>query len=324
MKGIDLVEYSKPVLGKKYLNWNTMRNFLNSYEYRNKIESSKGLSINFIIDHFTSLHLDGLIWLLLIGDKLLTQGNQLFLTLPTDKNQLKYIKSLNFLNAWTKDFFITNKSSLESVEEYQKLIGLDIQRITDLTLHDFINVSSSYIKSPEFSNQIITGIIPIGGTFLRGVNAYSAALSELPENIVEHSGKEINRGWGYAGMSKSGKKVNICIADRGIGFLESFKSKGINVSNDEEAIREALLWGYRNKGRVKGRGIFETIKFMGETGGYIMIRSGNAEGNLKIKKKIYNDEKVKSLIENDMKIYTLPIYFPGVQYSILLDLPEEK
>jgi len=323
---INLLNYSKPIKGKYYLNWETWRNFLKSSEYK-KIESSTNLSINFTMDGFTLINLDGLIWLLLIGDKLHSQERRLFLTLPNDQGQLRYIKGFDFWKLAKDSFLITNLSSLDSIELRSYTYSM-IEKVNNDTLNgrflDEILISIKGLLDESLTKAGQGGISNLGQIGLKERDeVYYSALRELSKNVVEHSSRETKKGWGYSGIAHSGDKINLCIVDNGIGFLSSLKNKEIIVSNDEMAIEEAFLYGYKNREKLKGKGIFDVLTLIRKIGGSIMIRSGTGEGNLKIEKGTINPEEIKSLIEN-MEPYPLPTNFPGVQYRILLNPPLEK
>ena len=315
-KKVDLYEYSDRIEGKSYLNWNTFRNFINSLEYSKIDSSTKNLSIIFMIDRFTLLNLDGLIWLLLIGNRFRSKGHVLTLALPKDKEQLAYIKNLDF-QILANNLFEINPSYLDNIEKSGPSSA--IKEVDSNSLDTFVKFIDGYL------GKILTqsgagGISNIGPIADLGRKRYYKSLVELSKNVVEHSGKEAKRGQGYAGIALSGKKINLCVVDNGIGFLSSLKNKEVDVKNDGEAIKEAFKYSYNNREALKGIGIFTVVKLIGEIGGNIRIRSGVKETQLRIMKDTATDEKINKLIE-EMKFSTLKHNFPGVQYDILFNRP---
>ena len=315
-KKVDLYEYSDRIEGKSYLNWDTFRNFINSPIYSEIDSSTKNLSIIFMIDRFTLLNLNGLIWLLLIGNRFRSKGHVLALALPKDEEQLAYIKNLDF-QILANNLFEINPSYLDNIEKINPLSV--IKEVDNNSLDNFVSSIDGYL------GEILTqsgagGISNLGPRAELERRRYYKSIVELSKNVVEHSGKEAKRGQGYAGIALSGKKINLCVVDNGIGFLSSLGKKGVNVNNDEDAIREAFKYSYSNRQALKGIGIFTVLKLIGEIGGNIRIRSGVKETQLRIMKDTATDEKINKLIE-EMKFSTLKHNFPGVQYDILFNRP---
>lgn len=324
MESIILKNFAKPTKeGKYYLNWSNCRNFISKkWDKLSKLENSV---IRFDLEGFDFINLDGLIWLLLIGE-ILHNNNYLILNLPRDKQLLKYMKSVGFHQIAAEIFDIYPKFYIEEVEEYKLSKGIRIEKVSSVNLQNVQKNFHRFIESKDFYKML--NIAYTGQISWEYIPYLVLIISELLSNIVEHSGKTLNTGEGYAGMFVSGQKINIIVADAGVGFTKGLKRKEIIVKSSEEAIKKAFLFRYyKNKTKVEGKGIFEALKCIRKLGGSVRIGSENAEGNLSMKGRLYEekneDEKLKQIIEKELKSYSRR-YFPGVQYSILLDLPERR
>ena len=111
----------------------------------------------------------------------------------------------------------------------------------------------------------------------RAINGFIVALSEVCQNIIEHSENK-----GFVGIQKYRFKsmnknvVQIAVMDIGIGFRKSLASR-FKLKSDSEAIEKALLQGasrYEDEGR--GHGLASVRRFVNQWNGRISIRSGTA------------------------------------------------
>lgn len=111
----------------------------------------------------------------------------------------------------------------------------------------------------------------------RAINGFIVALSEVCQNIIEHSENK-----GFVGIQKyryqslNRNIVKIAVMDVGIGFRKSLSSR-FRLKNDLEAIDKALLHGasrYEDEGR--GHGLAGVRKFVTQWQGKLSIRSGTA------------------------------------------------
>lgn len=141
----------------------------------------------------------------------------------------------------------------------------------------------------------------------RAINGFIVALSEICQNIVEHSENK-----GFVGIQKYrfpglGKNiVKIAVMDAGIGFRKSLSSR-FKLRGDLEAIEKALLHGAsRHEDEGRGHGLAAVRRFVGQWQGRLSIRSGTARLSL-IPKWARGRERELSLTN-----------FPGSQINIIL------
>jgi anti-sigma regulatory factor (Ser/Thr protein kinase) len=141
----------------------------------------------------------------------------------------------------------------------------------------------------------------------RAINGFIVALSEVCQNIIEHS-----ETTGYVGIQKyrfqSLRKnvVKIAVMDVGIGFRKSLSSR-FKLKGDLEAIDKALLHGasrYEDEGR--GHGLAAVRRFVEQWQGKLSIRSGTARLSI-IPPWARGREQERNLIP-----------FPGSQINIIL------
>ncbi len=111
----------------------------------------------------------------------------------------------------------------------------------------------------------------------RAINGFIVALSEVCQNIIEHSENK-----GFVGVQKyryqslNKNIVKIAVMDVGIGFRKSLSSR-FKLRSDIEAIDKALLHGasrYEDEGR--GHGLAAVRRFVDQWQGKLSIRSGTA------------------------------------------------
>jgi anti-sigma regulatory factor (Ser/Thr protein kinase) len=141
----------------------------------------------------------------------------------------------------------------------------------------------------------------------RAINSFIVALSEICQNIIEHSENK-----GFVGIQKyryqsiNKNVVKIAVMDVGIGFRKSLSHR-FRLKNDLEAIDKALLQGasrYEDEGR--GHGLAGVRKFVNQWQGKLSIRSGTARVSL-IPPWSRGREQERNLT-----------FFPGSQINILL------
>jgi anti-sigma regulatory factor (Ser/Thr protein kinase) len=115
----------------------------------------------------------------------------------------------------------------------------------------------------------------------KAVNGFIVALSEVCQNIVEHSENK-----GFVGIQKYrfpklGRNiVKIAVMDSGIGFRKSL-SRRFRLRSDLEAIEKALLHGAsRHEDEGRGHGLAAVKRFVDQWRGKFSIRSGTARLSL--------------------------------------------
>ncbi|MBW1614864.1 MAG: sensor histidine kinase [Deltaproteobacteria bacterium] len=217
----------------------------------------------------------GMVALLEIGEIYKPKANRKILYLPESEEVLKYLERMDFFKIAPK-YFIFEPSKPKISEKYLRSSYSDV-----LTRH---------LKYDE-----------------RTINGFIVSLSEVCQNIIEHSKTK-----GFVGIQKYhfqnlGKNVvKIAVMDTGIGFRKSL-SERFSLKSDLHSIEEALIHGasrYTDKGR--GHGLAAVRRFVNEWNGKISIRSGTAKLSI-IPEWAWGKEKEYNLT-----------HFPGAQINILL------
>ncbi len=141
----------------------------------------------------------------------------------------------------------------------------------------------------------------------RAVNGFIVALSEVCQNIIEHSGNT-----GFVAIQKyyfrkiTRNVVKIAVMDSGIGFKQSL-SKRIEIENDLDAIDKALFHAVsRHADKGRGHGLAAVRRFVREFNGKLSIRSGRARLSI-IPQWSWGRRKESALA-----------YLPGAQINIML------
>jgi Histidine kinase-, DNA gyrase B-, and HSP90-like ATPase len=169
--------------------------------------------------------------------------------------------------------------------------------------HSSPDLSEKYQRSPD--SDVLLEITPIEKS--NDINGFIVALSEVCQNIIEHS-----ETTGYVGIQKyryqsmNKNIVKIAVMDVGIGFRKSLSHR-FKLKGDLDAIDHALLHGasrYEDEGR--GHGLAAVRRFVEQWQGKLSIRSGTARLSI-IPTWARGMEQERNLIS-----------FPGSQINIML------
>jgi anti-sigma regulatory factor (Ser/Thr protein kinase) len=114
----------------------------------------------------------------------------------------------------------------------------------------------------------------------KAINGFIVALSEICQNIVEHSENKGFVGIQKYRLSQGRNIVKIAVMDAGIGFRRSLSSR-ITLRADIDAIEQALLHGAsRHEDEGRGHGLAAVKRFVEQWQGRLSIRSGTARLSL--------------------------------------------
>ncbi|OHB34264.1 MAG: hypothetical protein A2Y09_02665 [Planctomycetes bacterium GWA2_39_15] len=244
----------------------------------------------------------GMIGLLEIGELLKSKGIQKTLYLPESEEVLKYLERMDFFR-FAGGYFTLKPSQPQISEKYLRNQSSDVLlEITPIEKSDDIHFIVGKVK--ERAQSILTKHLHYDE---RAINGFIVALSEVCQNIIEHSETKGFVGiqkYHFQGMNKN--IVKIAVMDIGIGFRMSL-SERFSLKDDLEAIEKALLHGasrYAEKGR--GHGLAAVRRFVNQWNGKLSIRSGTAKLSI-IPQWAWGKEREFHLA-----------YFPGSQVNILL------
>ena len=244
----------------------------------------------------------GMVGLLEIGELLKSKGVQKTLYLPESEEVLKYLERMDFFR-FASGYFKLVPPDPQLSEKYLRSSYSDVLlEITPIEKSDDIHFIVGRVK--ERAQSILTKHLHYDE---RAINSFIVALSEICQNIIEHSETK-----GFVGIQKyhfqkiSKNVVKIAVMDIGVGFRKSL-SERFSLKDDLEAVDKALLHGasrYTEKGR--GHGLAAVRRFVNQWNGKLSIRSGTAKLSI-IPQWAWGKEKELNLT-----------HFPGTQVNILL------
>jgi len=248
----------------------------------------------------------GMVGLLEAGELLkLAQGKEDYnktILLPKTEEVLKYLERMDFFR-FAGEYFRLEPLAIEISEKYYRNSYSDVLlEITPIERSDDIHFIVSRVK--DRAETILSNHL---GYDHQAINGFIVALSEVCQNIIEHSETK-----GFVGIQKyhfqnMGKNiVKIAVMDTGIGFRKSLSDRFL-FKSDIQAIEKALFHGasrYTDEGR--GHGLAAVRRFVKQWNGRLSIRSGTAKLSI-VPEWARGKEKEISLT-----------HFPGSQINIML------
>jgi anti-sigma regulatory factor (Ser/Thr protein kinase) len=215
----------------------------------------------------------GMVGLLEMGELSKKEERLRSLNLPESEEVLKYLERMDFLK-YAGKYFNLNPSKPDLLEKYLRSTFTDVLlEITPIEKSDDIHFIVGKVK--ERSQTILATHLNYDEYT---INGFIVALSEVCQNIIEHSEYK-----GFVGIQKyrfqnmNKNVVKIAVMDVGIGFRKSL-SERFQLKTDIDAIEKGLLHGasrYSDKGR--GHGLSSVRRFVKQWDGKFSIRSGTAK-----------------------------------------------
>lgn len=244
----------------------------------------------------------GMVGLLEIGELLKSEGVKKPLLLPESDEVIKYLERMDFFR-FAGECFSLEPAKPQISEKYKRSSYSDVLlEITPIEKSDDIHYIVGRVK--KRANAILKKHLHYDENT---INGFIVALSEVCQNIIEHSETK-----GFVGIQKyhfqnlNKNVVKIAVMDIGIGFKKSL-SERFSLKDDAEAIEKGLMQGasrYADEGR--GHGLAAVRRFVNQWNGKISIRSGTARLSI-IPEWSWGREKEEGLI-----------HFPGAQINIML------
>jgi len=262
------------------------------------------LSQREVIDLRNVIFIDpyGMVGVLEAGRYLLSCNQRRTILLPESEDVLKYLERMDFFR-FADDYFNVVSEKPAISDKYLRSFFSDVLlEITQISKSDDIHFIAGRVR--KRAHKILTTHLHYDD---RAIDGFIVALSEVCQNIIEHSGNT-----GYVGIQKyhfkkiSRNVVKIAVMDLGIGFQRSL-SERVPVNNDIDAMEKALLQGvsrYEDIGR--GHGLAAVRRFVNQWSGKLSIRSGTAKLSL-IPEWTWGKERESGLT-----------FFPGAQINIML------
>ncbi len=211
----------------------------------------------------------GMVGLLEIGELCMLEDVKKTVLLPRSPEVLRYLERMDFFTHARRYFSLDPMQPPSSVSGGDSDVLLEItpiQRANDI--HFIVGrveerAQSILARHLRYDEKAVAGFI--------------VALSEICQNIVEHSENK-----GFVGIQKYrypslGKNiVKIAVMDAGIGFRRSLAAR-FKLASDIDAIDKALLHGAsRHEDEGRGHGLAAVRRFVAQWQGRLSIRSGTA------------------------------------------------
>jgi anti-anti-sigma regulatory factor/anti-sigma regulatory factor (Ser/Thr protein kinase) len=250
----------------------------------------------------------GMVGILEFGCYLRSMGKEVILRLPRSEDVPKYLERMDFFR-FRPRLFVLDPPFLDLTAKYHRSIASDVLlEITPIEKSDDIHFIVDRVR--DRAGSILEAHLHYDE---RAIHHFIVALSEVCQNILEHS-----QNVGYVGIQKyfyakslAKNVVKIAVMDLGIGIKNSLTPRFSSVYgekwSDLLAIERALLHGasrYEDVGR--GHGLTAVRKFVRKWNGKISIRSGTAKLSL-----------LPSWEKGSRRLSGIP-FFPGTQISLVL------
>jgi anti-sigma regulatory factor (Ser/Thr protein kinase) len=107
------------------------------------------------------------------------------------------------------------------------------------------------------------------------LKALEWSINEITDNVLVHAHSPNGGLVQLTAMKK--KTVEFVVCDRGIGIPRSFKSSGVDLGSDVQALSKAIEQGVtRDKSVGQGNGLYGSYRIAVKSGAHFSVHSGNA------------------------------------------------
>lgn len=244
----------------------------------------------------------GMVGILEAGRLYHSRGMGKVLLLPESENVLRYLERMDFFK-YAERYYHLGPGKPDLPDKFFRSSQSDVLlEITPIENSDDIHFIVGSVK--KRAHTILEKHLHYDEN---AINGFIVALSEVCQNIIEHS-----ENTGFVGIQKyhfqklDMNVVKIAVMDLGIGFRESL-SERIPAVSDIDAIEKALLHGVsRHRDEGRGHGLKAVRQFVKKWNGKISIRSETAKLSI-IPDWCRGREREKNLV-----------VFPGAQINIML------
>jgi anti-sigma regulatory factor (Ser/Thr protein kinase) len=244
----------------------------------------------------------GIVGVLEAGRLYQSRGIRRELIIPRSEDVLRYMERMDFFR-YAGRYYIIRPGRPNLSSRYLRRASSDVLlEITPIEESDDIHFIVDRVR--DRARSILQKHLNYDE---KTVSGFIVALSEICQNIIEHSDNI-----GFVGIQKyrfsklEKNVVKIAVMDLGRGFRASL-SERIHVSSDCEAIEKAMYHAVsRHSDRGRGLGLAAVRKFVSDCNGRLSIRSGSARLSM-LPDWSWGRERETGLRE-----------FPGAQIGIML------
>ncbi|HEY6010236.1 MAG TPA: ATP-binding protein [Nitrospirota bacterium] len=218
----------------------------------------------------------GMLGLLEIGELCMLEDVRKTIMLPRSGEVLAYLERMDFFTHARRYFSLAHPQYEPPAQKNRNKESDVLLEITPVERSNDIHAIVGTVR--DRAQAILERHLRYDD---RAINSFIVALSEVCQNIIEHSE---NRG--FVGIQKyrfqklSKNVVRIAVMDVGVGFRKTLSGR-FSLRSDREAIEKALLHGasrYADEGR--GHGLAAVRRFVSQWNGSLSIRSGTARLSL--------------------------------------------
>ena len=215
----------------------------------------------------------GMVGLLEIGELCMLEDVKKTVLLPRSNEVLRYLGRMDFFSHARRYF------TLEPMQPPLAQNGAESDVLLEITPIARANDIHAIVgRVEERAQAILARHLHYDA---KAIGSFIVALSEVCQNIVEHSENK-----GFVGIQRYryptlGKNiVKIAVMDAGIGFRRSLSAR-FKLRGDLDAIERALLHGAsRHEDEGRGHGLAAVRRFVTHWQGRFSIRSGTARLSL--------------------------------------------
>ena len=244
----------------------------------------------------------GMVGILEAGRMFSGQGTMKTLKLPESDSVLKYLERMDFFK-FAARFFKIEHAGDDMLKRYSRSSDSDVLlEITPIENSGDIHFIVGRVK--ERAHNILEKHLHYNEG---AINGFIVALSEVCQNIIEHS-----ENTGFVGIQKyrfqklEKNVVKIAVMDLGIGFKKSLGER-FDIKDDAEALDKAMFHAVsRHEDEGRGHGLASVRRFTDKWNGKLSIRSGSAK--LAVVPEWSWGKKQETGLT----------YFPGAQINIML------
>lgn len=270
----------------KFLSYRSFLGILASPELWERLAALQSVreEVYLSLDGFDVVMADGLVALALLCVQIRrTQGRSPYLKLPSDATQLRDLKATGFLDLKTPAGLkgrLFEPVAARGVVDYSLLDAkphpapTSIVTVEETTKKKSLGALITYFRSPTGATKDLG--LEFGEQTQR-LRRLEESIVDVVKNVVEHSGSEPDSGWGFVVVWPRSNVVSICVADIGIGFLNSFHRRGMVPQSDFRAIQAAFLHRYNERLYSRtDRGLFGVAEWIRQAGGTCIVRSDSS------------------------------------------------
>ncbi len=223
---------------------------INEWEKRKRYE--RPLIIDFSAVRFP--YSNGMLAIIAIVTKLKSEGQEIRIRLPNDKNVRDLFVRTNWAYFLNSEF---GRSQLGYDRHLHTRQFNDYKEVATIT-NDFMDV---VLRSMYIPKDI--------------VSALEWSIYEICDNVINHSNSKVG-GFVEAVTYSKERRISFSVADSGRGILNSLKEGLPNLNTNVQAIGEAIKSGVtRNKDAGQGNGLAGSLRITTMSGGSIDITSGS-------------------------------------------------